>query len=169
MMSTATITKQGVQDIVSEEQWERLVALFDENPDRVRRYVTRLSFMPGDEVHAKAIDAFRILSRERASKHPQFFLETIRRHMWAMNDEGANDDWSAPEIVCAIIAGDPQRFNQFYSYVYSAAIDELMFQPSLLRASDLLIEHAPEVVSDFREQIEELRKSVGKRDDYFAR
>lgn len=168
-MSTTTLSKQGVQDIVASGQWERLVALFDQNPDRVRRYITRLTFMPGDAVHAKAIDAFRILSKERANVQPQFFLETIRRHLWAMNDEGANDDWSAPEIVCAIIAGDPARFRQFYSYVYSAAIEELMFQPSLLRASDLLIEYAPSVVDEFRQQIEELREAVGQRDDYFAR
>ena len=168
-MGEQPITKQGVSDIVRNEQWERLVALFDQNPDRVRRYVTRLSFMPGDEVHAKAIDAFRVLSRERSSSNPKFFLETIRRHIWAMNDEGANDDWSAPEIICAIIAGNPQRFKQFYSYAYNAAIDELMFQPSLLRGSDLLIEHAPEVVDEFRGDIQKLREELAKRNDYLVR
>ncbi len=168
-MGEQRITKQGVSDIVSAEQWERLVDLFDQNPDRVRRYVTRLSFMPGSEIHAKAIDAFRVLAHERAAQRPQFFLETIRRHMWAMNDEGANDDWSAPEIVCAIIAGDPQRFKQFYSYVYSAAIDELMFQPSLLRGSDILLNYAPEVVREFDKEIHKLRQIVEQRDDYFAR
>ena len=136
---------------------EDILHLFDEDPDRVRRYLTRLSYTPDDPVRDRAIEVVRLLSRERSRSMPEFFHETIRRHIWAMNEEGGNIDWSAPEIIGAVIAGNPEMFGKFFSFAFIAAVDELTFQPSLVRAYDLVREAAPEVVEGYARRIEELR------------
>ena len=74
-----------------------------------------------------------------------------------MNEEGGNIDWSAPEIIGAVIAGNPEMFGKFFSFAFIAAVDELTFQPSLVRAYDLVREAAPEVVEGYARRIEELR------------
>lgn len=151
------ITKDGIQDLVERGAEEDILHLFDEDPDRVRRYLTRLSYTPDDPVRDRAIEVVRLLSRERSRSMPEFFHETIRRHIWAMNEEGGNIDWSAPEMIGAVIAGNPEMFGKFFSFAFIAAVDELTFQPSLVRAYDLVREAAPEVVEGYARRIEELR------------
>lgn len=156
------ITKNRIKQIVGERDTVALLSLFDEDPDQVRRYLTRLSFSPGDEFHAKTIEAFQFLANERGDAMQEFFFETIRRHMWNMNDEGGNIDWSAPEIIGAIIAGNPVLFGQYFSFAYCAAADELMYQPSLVRAYDRVKNVDPSLVSSFEYQIEALREQLSQ-------
>ena len=55
---------------------------------------------------------FRFLSENRSSLKPKYFGETIRRHIWGMNEEGSNNDWSVPEIIGGIIAGNLSLFGE---------------------------------------------------------
>ena len=151
------VTKQRVQELVKERDTVALLASFDVEPDRVRRYLLRLAYDPHAPLHDDTIDMLRFLSHERSDAMPEFFLETMRRQVWAMNEEGGNISWSAPEIIAATVAGNPKRFGDFYSFAFEAAIDELAFQPSLVKAYDLLAAHAPEVVADSADAVEELR------------
>ena len=70
--------------------------------------------------------------------HPEFFRETIRRHIWAMNDESGNMDWLAPEIIGQIVAAQPRMFEEFASIMIEAALKEPPFYPSLRKAVKLL-------------------------------
>ncbi|WP_052241595.1 DVU0298 family protein [Berryella intestinalis] len=153
----ARITKDGVRVLVEHGDDQDVLRAFDEDPDRVRRYLTRLSYAPDDPIRERAVEAIRLLSQERSASMPEFFRETIRRHIWAMNEEGGNIDWSAPEIIGAIIAGNPEMFGGFFSFTYVAAVDEPTFQPSLVRAFDLVSDAAPDLVGQYAARIEELR------------
>lgn len=153
------ITKRGVRTIIEAGDRAALLALFDCDPSRVRRYVTRLAYSPDDPVHASVIDAIRFLAVERAADMPDFFRETIRRHLWGMNEEGGNIDWSAPEIIAAVIAGQPGLFGQFASYMICAALDEPTFHPSLRAAAALLAEADEGLVLEFRSVLENLPTS----------
>ncbi len=155
--SVAEITKDSVRDLVELEDDQGVLRFFDEDPDRVRRYLTRLSYAPDDPVRKRAVNSIRLLSQERSASMPEFFRETIRRHIWAMNEEGGNIDWSAPEIIGAVIAGNPEMFGGFFSFAYVAAVDEPTFQPSLVRAFDLVFDAAPELVAEYTARIDELR------------
>lgn len=151
------ITRKTVRGLVERRDEAALLQFFDEDPDRVRRYITRLAFSADDAVRDAAIQSFRILSRERSNAMPDFFLETIRRHIWNMNEESGNIDWAAPEIIAATIAGNPERYRQSFSFAFCAAIEEESFQPSLVRAFDLLAEIDYSIVEEFAAPIASLR------------
>ncbi|MEG1517439.1 MAG: hypothetical protein RR360_03785 [Raoultibacter sp.] len=151
------ITKNRVREIVESDDARVLLAMFDEDPSRVRRFLTRLAFAPDDACHMHTIECFEMLSLKRSDRMPDFFLEIIRRSLWEMNEEGGNVSWSAPEIIGAVIAGSPDRFGDYFSYMFYAAIDEPTFQPSLLAAFERVCIVRPLLVQDFEEQVQALR------------
>ncbi|WP_139652680.1 DVU0298 family protein [Raoultibacter phocaeensis] len=151
-----TITKEAVRALVEAGGEEKLVELFDEDPSRIRRFLTRLCYERDEVCRLRAIECFALLSRERADALPAFFTEIIRRCLWEMNEEGGNVAWSAPEIAGAVIAGSPDRFGAYFSYVACAALDEPTFGPSLIAAYDRVCQAKPSVVQDFEESVRAL-------------
>ncbi|MDR1604951.1 MAG: hypothetical protein LBS10_09240 [Gracilibacteraceae bacterium] len=117
--------------------------IFDQNPLAVRRLLTRLSYAPADDLHRNGILCWRELSARRATARPDFFREVIRRHIWGMNDEGGNIDWSAPEIIGAIVAGAPELYAEFIPIMRMAAEAEPLLHPSLQAALTMLSRDQP--------------------------
>lgn len=154
------ITKSGVRALVEAGDERALLALFDEDPSRVRRYLTRLTRAADDACRARAVVCFKTLSRERSAHMPEFFLEIVRRSLWEMNEEGGNVAWSAPEVAGAVIAGSPVRYGGFFSYLFHAAVDEPSFQPSLLAAFELVSAADPSLTRPFEEQARALREAL---------
>ena len=97
------ITKSGIRVLVEAGDERAVLALFDEDPHRVQRFLKRLACAPDAACHARTIACFRMLSRERSARMPEFFRETVRRSLWEMNEEGGNVAWSAPEIAAAML------------------------------------------------------------------
>ena len=89
------ITKSGVRALVEAGDETAILALFDEDPHRVQRFLKRLACAPDAAHHARTVACFRMLSRERSAGMPEFFRETIRRSLWEMNEEGGNVAWPA--------------------------------------------------------------------------
>ncbi len=164
----AMFSKQDIARIVSVDDRGELLALFDQDPDRVRRYLVRLAYDPDAPIHRNAIDCLRFLARERADDMRDFFFETIRRQLWSMNEEGGNNAWSAPEICGAVIAGAPNLYGKYFSFAYCAAIDELTFQPSLVRAYDMVASNGVSEAAEFKESIDSLRKKLENGDQPHA-
>ncbi|WP_165056488.1 MULTISPECIES: DVU0298 family protein [unclassified Adlercreutzia] len=156
-------SKDEVRALVAREDFDGLLRLFDADADRVRRFLTRLTYAPGTREHAAAIRCFERLCACRSGGAEEFFRETMRRHIWAMNEEGANVAWSAPEIICAIIAGNPAAYGAFFSYAFEAAVDEPTFQPSLLAGCEMVARAAPELVRGREEEIARLAAAVRER------
>ena len=153
-------SKQLIAQLVEERAYDALLASFDAEPDAVRRNLVRLAYDPHAPLHDETIRALRFLSQERSDAMPEFFLETMRRQLWAMNEEGGNISWSAPEIIVAVVAGNPKRFGDFFSFAFEAAVDEMVFQPSLVKAYDLMAETEPEFVAEYAPKIEMLRSRL---------
>ncbi|RDB61502.1 hypothetical protein C1878_10730 [Gordonibacter sp. 28C] len=154
------ITKSGVRALVEAGDERALLALFDKDPSRVRRFLTRLTRAADDPCHARAIGSFQTLSQERSERMPEFFLEIVRRCLWEMNEEGGNVAWSAPEVAGAVIAGSPARYGRFFSYLFYAAVDEPTFQPSLLAAFERVSAADPSLTRGFEEQVRVLREAL---------
>ena len=154
------ITKSGVRSLVEAGDERALLALFDKDPSRVRRFLTRLTRAADDPCHARAIGSFQTLSQERSERMPEFFLEIVRRCLWEMNEEGGNVAWSAPEVAGAVIAGSPARYGRFFSYLFYAAVDEPAFQPSLLAAFERVSAADPSLTRGFEEQVRILREAL---------
>ncbi len=129
------------KQLLLEEDTDTLIKLFDKDPSSVRRLITRYSYSPNEDIQKAAIDGFYNLSKQRAITQTNFFREIIRRHIWGMNDEGGNIDWSAPEIIGAVIAGQPKLFYEFISIMFYTAYEEPFFHTSLLKAL-LMIERS---------------------------
>ncbi|MBQ9020533.1 MAG: hypothetical protein IJ113_00760 [Eggerthellaceae bacterium] len=156
----AKVTKKLIEQMVEGRAYDALLASFDEDPDATRRFLVRLAYDPQAPLHDETIRVLRFLSKERSAAMPEFFLETMRRQIWAMNEEGGNIAWSAPEIVVAVVAGNPKRFGDFFSFAFEAAVDEMVFQPSLVKAFDLMAETNPEFVAEYAPKIEMLRSRL---------
>lgn len=156
----AKVSKQLIKQLVEERAYDALLTSFDAEPDAVRRNLVRLAYDPQAPLHDETIRALRFLSQERSNAMPEFFLETMRRQIWAMNEEGGNISWSAPEIIVAVVAGNRKRFSDFFSYAFEAAVDEMVFQPSLVKAFDLMAETEPEFVAEYAPKIEMLRSRL---------
>lgn len=157
------ITKSGIRELVEAGDEQALLTRFDEDPSRVRRFLTRLAIARDEACRASTIDCFNLLSRQRSARMPEFFLEVIRRSLWEMNEEGGNVAWSAPEIIGAVIAGAPERFGAYFSYMFYAACDEPTFQPSLLAACERVGAAEPALVQGFEGQVQTLRDALGAR------
>lgn len=130
--------KSDIYGLLKKEDYDGLLELFDETPDMVRRYLTMASFSTDREISEPAIKSFGFLALKRGRGKPEFFRETIRRHIWAMNDESGNMDWRAPEIIGQIVAAQPTLFKEFASIMIEAALKEPVFYPSLQNAVKLL-------------------------------
>lgn len=150
------ITKAGVRAIAEAQDACALLRAFDEDPSRVRRFLTRLCFAPNDPCHHRAVACFQTLARERCAAMPSFFLEIIRRSLWEMNDEGGNNSWSAPEVAGAVIAGASPRFDGYFSYVFYAARDEPLFHESLRAAFALVAAANPLLGDEYRAGVDAL-------------
>ena len=135
-----SITRDNFNALVEAGDFDAILRLFDDDPSAVRRLLTRLTYSPDAAHHANAIQAFKMLSSQRATQKPEFFREIIRRHIWGMNEEGGNIDWSAPEIIAAVIAGSPELFHSFIPIMYNTAIAEPLFHDSLHAALQLIAE-----------------------------
>ena len=60
------ITKSGIRVLVEAGDERAVLALFDEDPHRVQRFLKRLACAPDAACHARTIACFRMLSRERS-------------------------------------------------------------------------------------------------------
>lgn len=130
--------KQNIYLLLEKKEFNNLLEIFDQKPNTVRKYVTMASFYTEDSLGKHAVEFFRYLSENRASKKPEYFREIIRRHIWGMNEEGANIDWAAPEIIGAIIASEPGLFGEFTSIMITAAIDERIFHKGMFKAIGMI-------------------------------
>lgn len=159
----SAFSKGDVCELVAREDLAGVLRLFDEDPDRTRRFLTRLTYDPEGALRAAAVRCFEHLSLERSACAEEFFRETMRRHLWAMNEEGGNVAWSAPEIICAIIAGNPDAYGAFFSYAFEAAAAEPTFQESLLSGCEMVQRAAPRLVLGREGEIALLRRAVQAR------
>jgi len=141
--------KDGFTRLVLQADYDAVLRQFDESPGLVRRLLTRLTFDPDTPLQKNAIQAFLVLSRERGGDNPLFFKETIRLHIWGMNDESSNIDWSAPEIIGAIIAGRLDLFGAFLPFMFYRALPEPIFRNSLLAALQLIASIDPDLAAPY--------------------
>lgn len=141
--------------LITAGDYRAVLALFDEDPSEVRRLLTRLTYTRQTILHANALVAFSLLSEERSEQEPGFFTETIRRHLWGMNEEGGNIDWSAPEIIGAIIAGNIKRFSSYVPILYNTAVSEPILHQSLIAALELIATVEPEPALTFLSEMQD--------------
>lgn len=130
--------KEQVLHLLKENAFNELLEMFDEEPNMVRKYLTRLTYHQDTEIRERAAESFGFLTKKRAQKMPQFFRETIRRHLWGMNDESGNMDWAAPEIIAQIIVAEHEMYGEFASIMIEAALNEPIFEESLIQAIKIL-------------------------------
>lgn len=142
--------------MLEKEDYEEILRLFDETPDLVRRYLTMATFATEPVISKQAIKCFGFLALRRGRAKPDFFRETIRRHIWAMNDESGNMDWRAPEIIGQIVAAQPVLFEEFASIMIEAALKEPVFYPSLKNAVKVLAETDPKLIEYQLTRLKEL-------------
>lgn len=138
------ISIEELNRVVCEGSFDKVLELFDVDASEVRRLLTRLTYTRETTLHTQAISAFAYLSEKRSEQNPVFFVETIRRHLWGMNEEGGNIDWSGPEIIGAIICGNIKRFSMYVPLLYNTAAPEPVFHESLEAALKRIAKVEPE-------------------------
>lgn len=138
MIGVPGVTKHKVLELLRKGDQEELLNLFDLAPSQVRKYLTMAAFAEDDIIRERTVNSFGYLAKMRGESLPEFFRETIRRHVWAMNDESGNMDWLGPEIIGQIVAAQPRLFEEFASIMIEAALREPVFYPSLQKAVKLL-------------------------------
>lgn len=148
--------KHKIFELLEKEDYNELLKLFDETPDLVRRYLTMATFAEEQGISEPAVKCFGFLALKRGMAQPEFFRETIRRHIWAMNDESGNMDWRAPEIIGHIVAAQPTLFEEYASIMIEAALKEPVFYPSLKNAVRLLAGTDQRLVEHQRARLQEL-------------
>lgn len=130
--------KQEIYQLLEKNSFDQLLDKFDREPNTVRKYMTMATHSQDENFRRKAIEFFGFLAEKRAAAYPEYFREIIRRHLWGMNEESGNTDWSAPEIIGAIIAAQPELFKEFASVMIEAALPEPIFHQGLLKAVEMM-------------------------------
>jgi hypothetical protein len=148
--------KDEVYRLLMENKFERLLGLFDQQPNMVRKYVTMATHHREAGLRQQAVNFFGFLAEKRAVSRLEFFKETIRRHLWNMNEESGNTDWSAPEIIGAIIAAQPELFKEFAPVMIEAALAEPIFHQGLMRAVERMAAHNTELIEYHLPRLKEL-------------
>lgn len=154
------IKKQDVYQLLLSHQYAQLLKYFDQDPCRIRRYLTMAACPADGDLRWRAIECFGFLARARARQNPEFFREIIRRHIWGMNEEGANVDWSAPEIIGSIIANQPHLYGEFATVMIGAAIDEPIFQKGMLWAAGEIARENPGLIEYFLPRLQRFTLST---------
>lgn len=130
--------KDEVYQLLEKGSFEQLLVLFDQNANMVRKYVTMATHEQDKLMRGQAIGFFGFLAENRAAAKPEYFREIMRRHLWGMNEESGNIDWSAPEIIGAIISAQPELFKEFAPVMIEAALNEPIFHEGLLNAVKIM-------------------------------
>ena len=154
------IKKQETYQKLIDRQFDQLLDCFDQDNSRIRRFVTMAACQADGDLRWRAIEFFGFLARARARENPDFFREIIRRHIWGMNEEGANVDWSAPEIIGSIIANRPELYGEFATVMIGAAIDEPIFQKGMLWAAGEIAQADPGLIDYFLPRLQEFTRSA---------
>jgi len=130
--------KAEVYQLLEKGFFQQLLILFDQNPNMVRKYVTMATYEQDEKIRRPAIEFFGFLAEKRAAAKPEYFRETMRRHLWGMNEESGNIDWSAPEIIGAIVSAQPELFKEFAPVMIELALNEPVFHEGLLKAVKMM-------------------------------
>lgn len=139
--------KQEIYHLLEEKSFDQLLTKFDQEPNLVRKYVTMAAYAKDEDFRQKAIGFFGFLAEKRAAANPEYFREFIRRRLWGMNEESGNMDWSAPELIGAIIAAQPKLFHEFASVMIEAALIEPIFHDGLKKAVAMMAAKDEELIS----------------------
>jgi len=151
------IKKQEIYQLIDENSFDLLLNKFDREPNAVRKYITMAAYAQDEKFRQKAIEFFGFLAEKRAAARPEYFREIIRRRLWGMNEESGNMDWSAPEIIGAIIAAEPKLFKEFAPVMIEAALCEPIFHQGLLKAVERMSTKDKKLIEYHLPRLQELR------------
>jgi hypothetical protein len=132
------MNKKEIYQLLEKGFFQQLLIFFDQNPGMVRKYVTMATLVQDEKIRRPAIEFFGFLAEKRGAVKPEFFRETMRRHLWGMNEESGNIDWSAPEIIGAIVSAQQKLFKEFAPVMIELALSEPVFHEGLLKAVKMM-------------------------------
>ncbi|MCR6545188.1 DVU0298 family protein [Dehalobacterium formicoaceticum] len=150
--------KERIYQLLAKEAFDQLLVLFDQKPNMIRKYATMAAYHLDEGFRKKSIDFFGYLSEKRAVAQPEYFREIMRRHLWGMNEESGNIDWSAPEIIGAIVAAQPDLFKEFAPIMIEAALCEPVFHQGMLKAVERMAAKDERLIEYHLPRLKELKQ-----------
>jgi len=129
--------KSQVRDLIEQGKLDELTDLTCEEP-KALRYVVAMTYRPEPELHAAACRGVAMASRH----DPELVEQTVRRLVWAMNDESGTNALSAPGVILAIAKENPQLLIPMIPDLTRLSADEGL-RDRLVEALELITEAYP--------------------------
>jgi hypothetical protein len=108
--------KAFVRDLLLKRDLKSFISWTETHRDASR--ILNYLLFDGDElVRWRAIEAVGQLAALRARTSLEGPRQTIRRMLWAMNDESGNSFWHAPEVIGEVIARVPRLTKEFVNTI----------------------------------------------------
>jgi HEAT repeat protein len=139
--------KQRVRDLLQASDYAALRSLAVED----RRAVTALNRLLFDGDELTRWRAVRGLG-EVAQEDPYLLDKVISRLFYTMNDDSGSIGWMAPQALGAILVGDPDLVEDYFSIVITSMENEV-FRPGAVWAVGLVAEYRPDLVEEAGEQV----------------
>lgn len=137
--------KERIAGILSGDDFREEILKSHQAPG-IFRTLLSLSYDKEALVCWRAIEAFGILSGQKARNDPGAVRTLAQRLLWMMREESGNNAWNAPEILGEIVRSSPDQFSDFAPIIASFH-DEAIFCRGVLRASERIAEVRPDLVS----------------------
>ena len=134
--------KQRVRELLQASDYKALRSLANED----RRAVTALNRLLFDGDELTRWRAVRGMG-EVAQEDPYLLDKVISRLFYTMNDDSGSIGWMAPQALGAILVGDPDLVEDFFSIVITS-MDNEVFRPGAVWAVGLVAGYRPDLVAE---------------------
>jgi HEAT repeat protein len=110
-MRSEKFSRETIQTYISENRFEELIALADED-DRVIPELARMLYTPDEHLRWKIIEILGNASKKVAEMRPDIISKLLNRLLRSAADS-ASSAWGALEATGAIISKEPELFGEF--------------------------------------------------------
>ncbi len=126
-----------------------LYGYFDKN---IELALISLLFDSDEIIKERALIVIGKLAAIRARENTEAIRETVRKMIWAANDESGNSAWMAPEVVGEVLGNVPKLINEFFHMLFMMRKVH-PYKRGVYRAVCRISEHNPEVIREYKNEI----------------
>lgn len=153
--------KAAVRELLLNRDMEKILAWCVQSRS-AERVLGSLLYSDEPLIRWRAVEALGRLAESRAGESLDKVRETIRRMLWAVNDESGNNIRHAPEVIGEVLARVPVLIEE-----YAPLLCPLMYEPPFERGTHWAMARiagiAPQVLASYSE---ELTDSLDDPDPY---
>ena len=154
--------KKQVTKYIEEANYDAIVELGKNDTAKVLKYIQMNIWGDYRQVQRwHALMALAAMANAYAKEDDETYRNVIRRALWALQDEGGNVPWAAPEMMAVVIKANPSQYREFAIMMLTNGLDNEMCHLGALWSMVYLGE---DFLKDFEPRMDRVTKLLDSED-----